>query len=401
MKLSKKIHSMSFITGLVLLRCSLEPMNVAGGASGTDLSACVVSGNVVDSSGNPVAGAVVYLRQAGFLAADSEIIRVSPNGKWIACDTLTDASGSFHFKSIDTGSYSIEVNYKDSLGILFPCTVSTHDARNDLPQDTLYPLAVVTGHIDADANPFEQTQVSVIQVYGLQRIVRPDSAGFFRLLLPQGQHNLRFSSDSGNIDPMEVSIYVHPNQQKDIGHFHLGNFPWIQRPCQNLECDLSVVRSILDSCGLFTVAAESVVTSDSGRVAGLNLQGRNIVRIPMELGRLERLRTLDLSGNAITNLPPPRVLPSALRTMVLRANKLTELPGYIGLLRNIETLDLSNNQLQSLPDSIVTIAPLVMLDLSGNKLCSLPSSIAAWADRYDSDWRQTQDCNGVQTPRRF
>ena len=54
------------ITGLVLLRCGLEPMNVAGGASGTDLSACVVSGNVVDSSGNPVAGAVVYLRQAGF-----------------------------------------------------------------------------------------------------------------------------------------------------------------------------------------------------------------------------------------------------------------------------------------------------------------------------------------------
>ena len=401
MKLHKRIHYVSCIIGLLLLQCSLEPMNVAGGASGTDLSVCIVSGSVVDSLGRPVSGAAVHLRRAEFLATDTGMVRESANGKWIACDTETNIIGGFYFETVDTGSYLIEVNYKDSLGILFPCTVSTHDIRNDLSQDTVYPLAVITGHVDVDTNPFGQTQVSIIQVYGLQRVVRPDSAGFFRLFLPYGQHNLRFSSDSGNVDPMEVSIYVHPNQQKDIGHFHLGNFPWIQRSCQNLECDYSVVRALLDSCGLFTVPIESVATVDSGRVTGLNLQGRNISRVPMELGRLEKLKALDLSGNALTSFAPFRGLPSALRSLILRANQLTELPGYIGMLRNIETLDLSNNQLQSLPDSIVVIAPSVLLDLSGNKLCSLPSDVAAWADRYDADWRQTQDCNSVQTPRRF
>jgi hypothetical protein len=389
MKLKERIRIASCIYGLLLLRCSFDPITVAGGASGTDLSACVVSGSVVDSLGKPVSNAVVHLRRAEFLATDTGMIRTSANGKWIACDTETNASGGFYFEKIDTGSYLIEINYRDSFGILLPCTVTTLDNRTDIPRDTLYPLAVISGRIDV--NESGTAQVSVIQVYGMERRVVPDSSGYFTLVLPSGHHNIRFSSESGNFDPMEVSVYVHPHQDRDLGHFHMGGFPPPQQPCGNLECDLAAVRAILDSCGLVTVPLDSVVIVEEGRVTGLMLQYRNISRLPTGLERLANLKTLDLSGNAIANLPPLRGLPN-LKRLILRANQFSQFPMYIGKLWNIEALDIANNRLQSLPDSIVALTPIVLLDLAGNKLCSLPPAVAAWADLYDANWRQTQVC---------
>jgi hypothetical protein len=371
--------------------CGLQPTNLTGGASGTDLSACAVSGSVVDTLGRPVGGATVHLRRAEFLASDSGLLRFSANGKAVACDTETDVSGKFRFESVDTGGFSIEVNYKDSLGILFSCTIASHDNRFELPPDTLCPLAVITGHINA--NEPGHGQVSLVQVYGMQRRVKPDSSGLFRLVLPCGQHTIRLSSDTGDVDPMEISVFLHPEQERDIGNFRLFNNPSRQPPCKNLECDLSAVRAMLDSCGLSGVPVDSVSTVDSGRVTGLYLQNRNMTRLPWGLERLEKLKTLDMSGNAIVTMPRyGGYLPSGLRTLILRLNQLVQLPQYIAALKNLETLDCSNNRLQSLPDSIVELSPGVLLDLSGNKLCSLPPAITAWADMYDADWRQSQIC---------
>jgi hypothetical protein len=394
MNTGKRLLYFFCIAFLLLPRCNLQPINLAGGASGTDLSACVVSGTVVDSLGMPFSSASVYLRRAEFLASDSGIVRLSANGKLIACDTETDRSGTFRFESVDTGSFSIEVNYNDSLGTLFVCTIASHDVRFTLPPDTICPLAVITGHINAN-EPGQpgHPQASLVQVYGMQRRVKPDSSGFFRLELPCGQHTILLSSDTGYTDPMEISVFLHPDQERDLGTFRLDKYPPHQPPCRNIECDLAAVREMLDSCGLSGVPVDSVVTIDSGRVTGLHLQNRNMTRLPWGLERLEKLKTLDLSGNAIVTMPRfGGFFPIGLRTLILRSNQLAQLPPSIVMLRNIETLDLSNNKLQSLPDSIVSIAPRVLLDLGGNKLCSLPPAIAAWADMYDVDWRQTQNC---------
>ena len=380
------------IAGLLLLRCGIHPVEITGGASGTELSACVVTGNVVDPEGIPVNGAIVRLRPSSFLSTGPLTdVRISQSKKTIA-DTLTDKTGGFRFELIDTGAFTIEVNYRDSLGTIMTCEILPVDTGKKIPLDTLFPLSTMSGHIDAFDSNNVPDSTAKIQVYGLQRYVKPDSNGNFTLIVPRGNLSLRFSMDTGYQNEMNVTINVLPDERRDIGSFHLGHFQMPPLQCQNSKCDSIMVRVILDSLKLFSVPVDSVATARDGRIVEVNLQGRNISRVPFGLERLEFLEVLDLSNNSLSFLPGSLGMMHALKKLTLNNNQLTGLFQIIGDLRQLQSLDVSGNELTTLPDSIVFLSALQFLDLNNNRLCGLSPAIAAWATTFDPGWDALQQC---------
>jgi hypothetical protein len=280
---------------------------MASGASGTELSACTVSGVAVDQQGKPVGGAIVRLRPKYFLAADSTTVPLMLRGKKTIADTVTNALGEFQFELVDTGEFSIEVNYNDSLAKLFPCTILTTDTLKKMQKDTLVPMSIVWGHFDAfDSNNVPDSSAR-IQIYGLDRFAKPnpDSAGKFSLKVPNGNLNLKFSMDTGHQNEMDVRISLLPNQKREIGSFRLGQSQMRPPPpCQGFNCDSIVVRAMLDSLKLDTLAVDSIAKTRNSRIVELDLHGLNLTNIPGELQRLDALEVLDLSNNRLCKVAP-------------------------------------------------------------------------------------------------
>ena len=105
----------------------------------------------------------------------------------------------------------------------------------------------------------------------------------------------------------------------------------------------------------------------------LDLSGKKLTSLPMEVARLTNLTNLDLSNNQLTSLPTEVARLTNLTNLDLSNNQLTSLPAEITQLTNLSSLKLRNNQLQSLPAEIGWLTNLYFLDLSGNQLTSLPA----------------------------
>jgi hypothetical protein len=374
-------------------QCSRAPTQITSGASGTELSACTVMGNVVDSQGNPVVGAIVRLRPNNYLSTGTDNYAVASIGKRTIADTTTGLGGQFRFVRIDTGNFSIEVDLNDSIGTLISCKVLSMDAYKKIPQDTLQPLSVIMGSIDAvDSNNVRDTTAK-IQVYGLDRCVRPDSGGKFVLKVPWGNLDLKISADTGSDNQMDVNLKVLPNAPpRNIGSFRLGYASMPPMQCPYSNCDSMAVRMLLDSLKLLSVPVDSVATMGGGRIVGLNLKGRGITGIPFGLERLNFLQVLDLSDNSLSALPESMHIMRNLKTLTLSNNQLTGLFQTIGNLRQLQTLKASNNKIIALPDSIVSLTALQSLDLSNNKLCGISPTLSAWVTAREPDWETSQQC---------
>jgi len=99
----------------------------------------------------------------------------------------------------------------------------------------------------------------------------------------------------------------------------------------------------------------------------LDLSGRGLTAIPMDVFSQTNLVKLDLSKNRLTNAPQSQI--GQLKDLVfldLSNNQLTGLPAEIGQLKNLEVLNVSNNQLTGLPLEIGNLTQLRILDISGN-----------------------------------
>ncbi|MEH2072533.1 MAG: COR domain-containing protein [Nostoc sp.] len=111
------------------------------------------------------------------------------------------------------------------------------------------------------------------------------------------------------------------------------------------------------------------------KVTELDLSGKNLIRLPGEIGQLTNLLTLYLGSNQLSTLPREFVQLTNLQSLDLGSNRLSSLPGEIGQLTNLLTLYLGSNQLSTLQGEIGQLTKLLTLNLRFNRLSSLPGEI--------------------------
>jgi hypothetical protein len=370
---------------------SLNP--AMGGSSGTEVSSYIVTGSVVNSGGQPVYGATVRLRPAAFLS-DSLLSTYYTDSHTIV-DTLTLSDGSFVVPSVRPDSYNIEVTFRDSLGVVIPFRANGDKPAIRLSIDTVRPMAILTGTLKMVDDDSAQC---LVQVYGLDRSIAPDSQGNFSLHLPPGNnivHIGAFSADPGKppkeIDGMNITLGMNPGENKNIGDMQLQPPP--PSSCTTFSCDSMTVRKILDAIGLPEIAVDSAVSTANGRVTGLLLRGRTVTnKFPPELLSLTELTIIDLGRTGLTSVYPDLGKAMKLQTIRLDSNHLTRIPSSIGSLQQLTEFNLSANDIDTLPPTLTNLQRLTLLDLAGNKLCRMDSTRTAWADRFDPDWKDSQRC---------
>jgi hypothetical protein len=172
-----------------LAACDM-PWSVAGG-SGTETSnGEVVAGRVFLGKDMPAAGASVYLRPATWLKDTADL---DATGSPAPADAVTDQDGYFRFDSLEAGEYKVEIRDGRGNAVLIGFRRQSEERDTELPPDTLRPVGVLQGR----AAPVAGIAASLyVQVYGLDRLVRADGEGFFRIPdLPAGP--IRFRVVSG------------------------------------------------------------------------------------------------------------------------------------------------------------------------------------------------------------
>jgi internalin A len=109
---------------------------------------------------------------------------------------------------------------------------------------------------------------------------------------------------------------------------------------------------------------------------GLSLSKNRLTTLPAEVwGHLSNLVWLDLRFNRLTDLPAELGQLANLTQLYVDGNRLTELPAELGQLANLKTLDFRNNRLSQLPESLGQLINLKRLYLDNNRLNQLPESL--------------------------
>ncbi len=146
------------------------------------------------------------------------------------------------------------------------------------------------------------------------------------------------------------------------------------------------------ACGLTEFPREIFDLADTLEV--LNLSNNRLSDLPLDLGRLRRLRILFCSCNDFTELPavlgecenlrmigfksnrietvPESAFPTLLRWLILTDNHIRRLPASIGRCSALQKLMLSGNQLENLPEEMAACTNLELVRLAANRFQSLP-----------------------------
>jgi len=115
----------------------------------------------------------------------------------------------------------------------------------------------------------------------------------------------------------------------------------------------------------------SPASKSSPNTSELDLSGRGLAAIPLEIFSRTHLLRLDLSHNKLTGAPQSQI--GQLKNLVsldLSNNSLTGLPAELGQLSTLEVLNVSNNRLTGLPMELQNLTQLRVFDISGNPYSS-------------------------------
>jgi hypothetical protein len=380
MKIKNLIITLSGAVSFLFVNCSSSGnANLAGGASDLEISACVIDGKAVDAYGNVLIGAKVIMRPSDYLSGDS-----TTDGSLKKCaDAVTDTFGHFKIDSVDTGSYSIEINFNDSIGTVSYLDVLQGDLSRSLETVNLLPLATISGKIDI-INDSLNVNYSYLKVVGLERNIKTDSAGYYSVRVPYGKHHLFFQNDSS-----ELIIQLGPGEPKTVDIRIRDN----RRPNEQFTNDSTMLRMLLDSLKIPQSAFDSVCSFEYGKLMRLDLSNRGLQHVPIHLIRFPRLRQLYLNDNQLSdtfNFPPDYF--HCLEKLDLKNNNFIKISNNISALDWLQFLDLSNNKLSTLPTSITRLR-LYTFDISNNSIDTtlLSADQISWLNTNDPDWSTTQN----------
>jgi hypothetical protein len=171
--------------------------NVAG--SVTEGGNVEIAGVIVDSLGHPVQGANIVLRPSNYLKDTSGTM--PPRN--VAASAVTDQNGSFIIDSIGTGEYCIAASKGDSQAALIRFGVQPNDTLVPLDSTPLVAAAEINGTV---LNQSTVTSAMYVQVYGLEKIAKVDSAtGAYRFTaVPAGSYRLQVLISSPKYNPVVI-----------------------------------------------------------------------------------------------------------------------------------------------------------------------------------------------------
>lgn len=116
-------------------------------------------------------------------------------------------------------------------------------------------------------------------------------------------------------------------------------------------------------------SASTVTTPVFSDKTKLDLSGKNLDRVSMDVFSQKGLEELNVSNNMLTGALPSQIGQlTNLRVLNASGNQMTGVPAEIGKLTKLQVLNLSNNQLTGLPLELGNLAALQTLDLRGNHI---------------------------------
>lgn len=195
----------TFVTTLCLaLACSLSG-DLSGTITESDTGAigCIISGYALRGDSTPVANADALLHDQRLVAGRGLTKRLDliRSGR-----TTTDSSGFFHFDSVDTGRFLVELNDHDSLGAIVQADVDTADTLLWL-DGTLRPHGCIVGFIDTSVvHGYGDPMLVVLPEIG--RVAEIDSGGRFVIAaVPEWSYVIRLAAGDSIVEsPLDTLL---------------------------------------------------------------------------------------------------------------------------------------------------------------------------------------------------
>jgi hypothetical protein len=189
----------------VLYSCSSNQSLFAGDV--VDTPNTEISGSVLDSTGEPVARAIVRLRHDDYA---TPLPGDQAREKLFRKDTVTDRSGVFAFAAVNTGFYTVEINTGNGFAVTVSCTVSTDTSNVDAGKNRLSRVGVIRGIVPmADLTG----AAWFVQVLGLERIaaVDPATGSFVLNTVPRGLFTVRLAAKkTDTVSSIDKKVNVVP-----------------------------------------------------------------------------------------------------------------------------------------------------------------------------------------------
>jgi hypothetical protein len=200
----KTLFPAAFFLGSLLLICSCSLKLIDAPAGGGGIETVGVAGAArYPGTGKPAALAQVRIRSALFLA---DVPGIAPGmAGTVLRDAVTDEDGRFSVDSIDTGTYTIEINDGEHNAALIRRTFSRAGSKVDLGVAFLEATGTITGSAGVSVTGNDR----IARVFGLQRTAVVDPAGGYELSdIPQGVFRLQIAGANDPALPETVDSVV-------------------------------------------------------------------------------------------------------------------------------------------------------------------------------------------------
>ncbi len=359
----KLLILLTSISMIATTSCTTTP--VASSGSGTGTGNPIVIG-VVTANDQPVANARVTIRRESETSQTHNYNYLGREFDSLGA-VFTDENGEYRFTLNDTGTFIIEITGDNDIASLKRIVIEDNDTVAER-KSTLLPLDTIRGKVSFWG---EDDSKADLYVYGTDHSAAIDESGDFEIVVPSGLMQLLIVPESDDYLPWTSEQILSTDELDEIMILA------IEPKSYSYTCDSLIVRAILDSNNLTSIAVDKITTTDDGRIEEFDVNpdftnfgkidvSGYISVIPSEIGGLLELEELEIQYTSVTSLPES-----------------------IGNLVNIEELELNNNQLTTLPESFVNLKPTTELDLKGNKL-QLSDELSDWASKYSPGWEDQQ-----------
>ncbi|XP_069785215.1 leucine-rich repeat-containing protein 2 [Narcine bancroftii] len=183
-------------------------------------------------------------------------------------------------------------------------------------------------------------------------------------------HLKSFGKDTQLLHFLELGKETTTKDKKFI--FELQGMEWKELPDSLREKiyfkEWHIKKTSIEIIPSFIVMFQDLIVMDLSRNC--------IKELPIEIGKMTKLKELDISFNKLTSIPPELGNCENLEKLNLSSNlELAELPFELRDLQKLSHLDLSSNQFLTMPICVLRMSNLKSLDLSSNKLKELPQDL--------------------------